>query len=81
MHSLSDLIDKLIIENIKIFNKREQLSQISENSPEYVKIYETMMILNENRSLLCNAVDEKFDNVISGKEKNTFLKKIRTYND
>ena len=81
MHSLADLVDKLIIENIKIFNLRDKLNQKDVNDEEYVRLFEKMMVLNENRSMLCNAVDAKLNNIVSKKESNEFLKKIRTYND
>ncbi len=38
-----------------------------------------MITLNENRGIIANALDEKVQNVISGKEKNVVLKKIKTY--
>ena len=76
--SIGDLIDKLIIENIKIFNLREKLHG-SQDSEEKVKLSLKMMILNENRSILSKAVDEKIENVINGGEENKLLKIFKTY--
>jgi hypothetical protein len=39
-----------------------------------------MMILNENRGVISNYLDEKVERVVNGQEKNLVLKKIKTYN-
>jgi len=78
MLSIGDLIDKLVIENIKIFNVRERLhGKLTDE--EKVHLNNMMITLNENRGIIANALDEKVSNVISGKEKNVVLKKIKTY--
>lgn len=78
MLSIGDLIDKLVIEDIKIFNIREKLhGDISDE--EKVHLNNAMITLNENRGIIANALDEKVVNVVSGKEKNVLLKKIKTY--
>jgi hypothetical protein len=81
MLSIGDLIDKLVIENIKIFTLREKLHSESLSDEEYVQLNDKMMILNENRGIICNHLDEKVNNVVEGREKNVILKKIRTYNE
>jgi hypothetical protein len=82
MYSIGDWVDKLIIENIKIYNFREKILTQSQqlSDKEYVDTYLIMMKLIENRAIISNALDEKVNNVISGKEDNIFLKRIRTYN-
>ena len=80
MISIGDLIDKLVIENIKIFTLREKLHSDNLSDEEYVSLTNNMMTLNENRGTISNFLDEKIDNVVSGKEKNLVLKKIKTYN-
>jgi|ETNvirnome_6_100_1030635.scaffolds.fasta_scaffold298855_1 hypothetical protein len=79
MLSIAELIDKLIIENQKIFFTRQKLHEESLSDEEYVKNNNIMNLLNKNRSTLCNLLDEKVENVISGKEKNSILKVIKTY--
>jgi len=83
--SVGDLIDRLVIENIKIFTLRDKLKEIEQTgnleSKEYVEIYEKMMILIENRAEISNLLDEKVDKVTTGKERNKFLKRIRTFNE
>ena len=81
MLSIGDLIDKLIIENVKIFTLREKLHSEELSDEEYTKINDKMMILNENRGIICNHLDEKVSNVVDGKEQNVILKKIKTYNE
>jgi regulatory protein YycI of two-component signal transduction system YycFG len=81
MLSIGDLIDKLIIENVKLFTLREKLHGEKLTDEEYAQLYDKIMILNENRGIICNHLDEKVNNVVSGKEKNVVLKKIKTYRD
>ena len=79
MLSIGDLIDRLVIENSKIFSLREKLhGDISDEEKVYLN--NAMITLNDNRSIIADALDEKIAKVISGKEKNVFLKKIKTYN-
>ncbi len=80
MNSIGDLIDKLVIENIKIFTLREKLNSESLTDEEHVTLTNNMMILNENRGIISNFLDEKIDKVTNGVEKNIVLKKIKTYN-
>ena len=79
MLSIGDLIDKLVIENIKIFNLREKLHRSDVTDSEKVNYNNTMIVLNENRGIISNYLDQKVCNVVDGKEKNTVLKKIKTY--
>ena len=79
MHSIGDLIDKLIIENIKIFTLRDKLHAGGLSDDQYVHLNNSMITLNENRGILCNALDEKVAKVVSGTERNVVLKKIKTY--
>lgn len=79
MHSIGDLIDKLIIENIKIFNLREKINSHQLVEKEYVNANAKMMNLNENRTIITAELDSKIDRVLSGEESNQILKKIKTY--
>lgn len=79
MLSIGDWIDKLVIENIKIFNTREKLLTQKQSSREYSENYSLMMTMVDNRAKIMNALDEKIDAVLTGKEKNEFIKRIRTY--
>jgi hypothetical protein len=80
MNSIGDLIDKLVIENIKIFTVREKLHSEGISDEDYVNLTNNMMILNENRGIIANHLDKKIELVTSGKEENLILKKIKTYN-
>jgi hypothetical protein len=81
MLSIGDLIDKLVIENIKIFTLREKLHLDNITDDERVALNDKMIILNENRGIISNYLDEKVNNVVDGVEKNVILKKIKTYNE
>ena len=84
MYSIGDLVDKLVIENMKIFSLRDKMMDMEaaeqKDSREYTEVYQKMMLIVENRATVCNALDEKIEKVSSGKERNHFLKKLRTYN-
>lgn len=81
MLSIGDLIDKLIIENIKIFTLREKLHNKNLTDEEFVELNDKMITLNENRGIISNFLDEKVNNVVNGTEKNVLLKKIKTYHE
>lgn len=73
------MIDKLVIENIKIFTLRDKIHD-STDEEEIVKLTEKMMVCNENRGIIANYLDDKINNVVDGREVNVVLKKIKTYN-
>lgn len=78
MYSIGELIDKLIIENIKIFYMRQKIKgKISDE--EHVILFNKMNALNKNRATITNLLDEKIDKVASKKEKNRILELIKTY--
>jgi|TARA_Y100000310_G_scaffold336228_1_gene420213 hypothetical protein len=79
MYSIGDMIDKLVIENIKIFSIREKLHNDKLTDEEYVQLNNKMMILNENRGTISSLLDEKVENVVSGSEPNRILKTVKTY--
>jgi hypothetical protein len=79
MLSIGDMIDKLVIENIKIFTLRDKIHD-STDEEEIVKLTEKMMVCNENRGIIANYLDDKINNVVDGREVNVVLKKIKTYN-
>tara|TARA_Y100000296_G_C5162272_1_gene252540 strand:- start:730 stop:990 length:261 start_codon:yes stop_codon:yes gene_type:complete len=81
MYSVGDLVDKLVIENIKIFSIRDKLHGEKLSDKEYVDLNDKMMALNKNRGIISNLLDEKIDGVINGTEKNVILTTVKTYRD
>ena len=79
MYSIGDMVDKLVIENIKIFSIREKLHNNNLSDKEYVDLNNKMMILNENRGIIASLLDQKVENVTQGKEVNRILKTVKTY--
>ena len=79
MYSIGDLIDKLVIENIKIFNLREKIHEPDLSDETAVNLNNKMIVLNENRGIISDLLDEKVERVVSKKEKNVILKKLKTY--
>lgn len=80
MLSIGDIVDKLCIESIKIFNIREKLHDPKTSDEEKISLTETMIALNENRGIIMNYLDDKVNNVVNNGEPNVVLKKIKTYN-
>jgi hypothetical protein len=80
MYSIGELIDKLVIENIKIFKLRETLHQKDINDKEFVDNGIKMNIINENRGIIINFLNKKIEDVANG-EINSYFKDIKTYNN
>lgn len=70
--SIGEIVDKLVIENIKIALLKEKMREGEE-------VYPKMMVLNANRSAIVAALNEKIELVISGKEDNQILKTVKTW--
>ena len=79
MLSIGEIIDKLIIENIKLFSLREKLMTIELNTDEYNSIQNKIDILNKNRNVIVEHLNEKIQKVIDKKEKNVLVQNVRTY--
>jgi hypothetical protein len=78
--SIGEIVDKLIIENIKVATLKERLNKsgLVESDEEYVLMYQKMMALNTNRATITKALEEKIQRVASG-EKNSVINQIKTY--
>lgn len=81
LYSIADLIDKLIIENIKIFNIRERLNSSELSNKDFVSLENKMNILNSNRAIIISFLDEKLTGVILHGEQNKFMRDIKTYHE
>jgi len=79
MYSIGEFIDKLIIENIKIFHLRESIHDESISDDEFVEGENKMNIVNENRGTIIDFLNEKIDRVVAGKERNSYLRNVKTY--
>ena len=79
MLSIGELIEKIVIENIKIFNIRERLHVETLGDEDYVNLNEKMMQINDNKGELVRLLDLKLDRVLSGSEKNRVINPIKTY--
>jgi len=80
MYSIGELIDKLVIENIKIFKLRETLHQKDIDNKEFVDNGIKMNIINENRGVIINFLNKKIEDVANG-EINSYFKDVKTYNN
>lgn len=79
LYSIAELIDKLIIENIKIFSSREKIHDKTVSDEEFVTNENKMNILNENRGIIIRFLDDKIKNVIDKREDNTHVRNVKTY--
>ena len=71
MYSIAELVDKLIIENIKIFRLRESLHNEKLNDEDFVLNENKMNVINENRGVIINFLNKKIENVIDKTDKNS----------
>ena len=78
--SIGELIDRLVIENVKIFDLRDKMGA-SEGDTDKWRLYRKMMLCNENRALIADELDKKVARVVDGREQNIFIKRIRTYEE
>lgn len=79
MYSIGELVDKLVIENIKIYRLRETLHQKGISDEDFVANENKMNVVNENRGIVINFLNSKINDVISGKDQNSYFKDVKTY--
>ena len=79
MYSIAELVDKLIIENIKIFRLRESLHNEKLNDEDFVLNENKMNVINENRCVIINFLNKKIENVIDTTDKNSYFNDVKTY--
>ena len=84
--SIGELIDKLVIENIKAYNVRQELSEVIAGQKFYEKVsrgmkirelYSKLMTYNTNRNILIKTIDEKTAEILDGKP-NKVMKTVRS---
>lgn len=78
LYSIGEMIDKLIIENIKIYQMREKMHVSKVNDDEFADLSLKIITSNQNRSTLVKFLNDKIEDVISG-QPNSFINDIRTY--
>lgn len=78
--SIGELVDKLVIENIKIATIRERLHGEELADELRVELNDKMQALNANRGVIVKALDEKIESVVAGAP-NRLMKHVRTYAD
>jgi thermostable 8-oxoguanine DNA glycosylase len=78
MYSIAELIDKLIIENIKIFRLRENLHKKQTGDQEYVDSENKMNMINQNRGTVIKFLDLKIEEVLNG-QPNSYFVDVKTY--
>ena len=79
MYSIAELVDKLIIENIKIFRLRESLHTNKLIDEDFVLNENKMNIINENRGTIINFLNKKIEDVINKDDKNSHFNDVKTY--
>lgn len=74
--SIGEIVDKLVIENIKLAMVKQELRTATEAQAE--KLYTKMMTLNKNRGILVQELDRKIEAVAAG-AKNQVMETVKTY--
>jgi hypothetical protein len=78
MYSIGELVDKLIIENIKIFRLRENLHDANTDDIKFVESENKMNVINQNRGTVIKFIDSKIEEVMRG-EPNSYFIDVKTY--
>ena len=79
MYSIGDIVDKLIIENIKIYELRNKIHSKGISDEDYVEFSNKMNTLNKNRSVIMTFLDQKISGVVNLGESNSVLNIVKTY--
>lgn len=79
MLSIGELIDKLVIEEIKITIIREKLHCEELDNKKYTELNEKLILLHKNKGVLLKFLDNKIERVVMAKEKNVIFNTVKTY--
>tara|TARA_Y100001935_G_scaffold233596_1_gene216160 strand:+ start:827 stop:1486 length:660 start_codon:yes stop_codon:yes gene_type:complete len=79
--SLAWAIDRLSILALKIYHMAEESSRISATRDHRMKCSEKLLILNEQKSDLCLAIDQLFNDISKGKKIMKVYRQMKMYND
>lgn len=78
LYSIGEMIDKLVIENIKIYQMREKMHTAKVDDNEFTDLSVKIITSNQNRSTIIKFLNAKIEDVLNG-EPNSFINDIRTY--
>lgn len=79
--SLAWAIDRLSILALKIYHMAEETSRISATRDHRKKCSEKLLILNEQKSDLCLAIDQLINDISQGKKIMKVYRQMKMYND
>ena len=74
-------IDRLSILALKIYHMAEESSRISSTRDHRIKCSEKLLILNEQKSDLCLAIDQLIKDISEGKKIMKVYRQMKMYND
>ncbi len=74
-------IDRLSILELKIYHMKEESNRTSATSVHRMKCSEKLLILNEQKSDLCFAIDQLIKDISEGKKVMKVYRQMKMYND
>ena len=81
METIGSLIDKLSINELKIYHMNEQLSREDVNEDFRNDCKERLEILHTQRTDLGSELQELLDDVLTGKKKLRLYRQMKMYNE
>lgn len=81
METVGSLIDKLSINELKIYHMKEQLARTDITEEQRGKFNERMAILNIQRTDLSEELQALMSDVLEGRKKLKIYRQLKMYND
>lgn len=81
METVGSLIDKLSINELKIYHMKEQLQRDDVDEAFIRNCMEKLSILNVQRNDLSEELQNLMDDVLAGKRKFKIYRQLKMYND
>ena len=81
METVGSLIDKLSINELKIYHMKEQLNRTDKDDVFKNNCNNKLEILNMQRDDLSNELSQLLEDIVNGKKKIKIYRQMKMYND
>ena len=79
--TFGEIVDRLQVANIKIYNLIELTSKDNLSAEKRVAIEYNIHVLNDQRKSLIDGLDKYIDDVIKGKREHKLFPRLKSYKD
>ena len=81
METVGSLIDKLSINELKIYHMKEQINRTDKDDVFKNNCKSKLEVLNMQREDLSNELSQLLENIVNGKKKIKIYRQMKMYND